>query len=89
MARLMRPLLHPRSKTIRTIQICTLVAVVWADPAGAQSLPSTPKRESPDAYPPALPRREGPALPEMSFRQVRLQNQRSLDGGSCGVSPVF
>jgi hypothetical protein len=52
------------------IAICLLAATAWIDHAAAQSVPASPKRESPDAYPPALPRREGPPQPELTFRQV-------------------
>jgi len=52
------------------IAICVVAATAWIGHATAQSLPSSPQRESPDAYPPALPRREGPPQPELTFRRV-------------------
>jgi hypothetical protein len=60
-----------------------------------QSTPTSPKRESPDAYPPALPDREGPPQPELVFRQIEeiplpgplVQEALRLDDGTA-ILPV-
>jgi hypothetical protein len=52
------------------IAIGLLATAAWIVPVAAQSLPASPSRETPDAYPPALPPREGPPQPKLIFRQV-------------------
>ena len=52
------------------IAIGLLATTAWIGHVAAQSLPASPSRETPDAYPPALPPREGPPQPTLIFRQV-------------------
>jgi hypothetical protein len=54
----------------RVIAVGLLAIATWTGQAAAQSMSSSAKRETPDAYPPALPRREGPPQPELVFRQI-------------------
>jgi len=54
----------------RKVVAIALVASSWAARSGAQSVPTTPKRQSPSDYPPALGTREGPAPPALTFRRV-------------------